>query len=115
MTSEIRYNQTEFGKRIKKARIQSKITQSELAEEMNISVNMLSRIETGKNSCAPEYLAFFCFRLHKSADYFYFGKDDTEEKSTEEILKELGMMIPELSQVQIKQVYKIVKIVTEAA
>lgn len=69
----IYYNQKELGNRIQKVRKQDGLKQADLAEEMNISREMLSRIENGKNSCAPDQLMFLCQRFNKPADYYYFG------------------------------------------
>ena len=70
------YEQKKLGHRIKLVRQQAGLKQIELAEEMHISRDMLSRIENGKNTCAPEHLVYLCQRFHKSANYFFFGTED---------------------------------------
>ena len=67
------YDSVEVGKRIKDIRKKAGIKQIKLAEEMHISNDMLSRIENGKNTCAPDHLMFLCQRFNKTSDYFYFG------------------------------------------
>ena len=70
------YNLKDLGKRIKIERMKLGITQAELAEELYISEEMISKIERGQCRCMPEYLIYFCKRFKKSMDYFYFGEKD---------------------------------------
>ena len=70
------YDSVEVGKRIKDIRKKAGIKQIKLAEEMHISNDMLSRIENGKNTCAPDHLMFLCQRFNKTSDYFYFGLEN---------------------------------------
>lgn len=54
------YNQKEFGKRIQTVRKEAGMRQVDLAEELYISNDMISRIENGKSTCAPDYLVYLC-------------------------------------------------------
>lgn len=93
------YNQQEVGKRIKNIRELEGVRQFELAEEMNISREMLSRIENGKNSCAPDQLMFLCQRFNKSVDYFFFGTESEQYKlkTKIEIILEIQKMLGRFS------------------
>ena len=62
-------------------RIAAKLKQSDLSEEMCITVDMLSKIERGVCTCTPDNMFYFCQKFQKSADYFYFGKNMHENVS----------------------------------
>lgn len=74
------YDQKEVGKKIRNMRKEAGIKQIDLADEMNISNDMLSRIENGKSTCAPDHLMYLCQRFGKTADYFYFGMEVENKK-----------------------------------
>ncbi len=109
------YEQKKLGHRIKLVRQQAGLKQIELAEEMHISRDMLSRIENGKNTCAPEHLVYLCQRFHKSANYFFFGTEDIgyEHKSKSEIIKEVNQMLHMLPKQNAVFLHKVVKIMIE--
>lgn len=109
------YNQQEFGKRIKEMRQSEGMKQIDLAEEMNISRDMLSRLENGKNSCAPDHLMFLCQRFGKTADYIYFGTENEryEIKTRLEIMKEINQMLGGISKNRLICIYRIMKILVE--
>lgn len=69
------YDAVGFGKRIKKVRRKNGMTQEQLADALYLSVDSVSRIETGKGMCMPEHLVHICELLHVSADYLYFGTE----------------------------------------
>ena len=91
------------------------LKQIKLAEEMNISREMLSRIENGKNSCAPDQLMFLCQRFNKSADYFFFGTE-TEEyvlKTKIEIILEIQKLLGGFSKDKLIYIYRTIKVLEE--
>lgn len=105
------YNQQELGKRIKCVREVAGLKQTELAEEMNISNDMLSRIENGKSTCAPDHLMYLCQRFGKTADYFYFGTEVENKKTKEEIIDEIKKDLGKLKKHEVMLVYRIIKII----
>lgn len=109
------YSPKEVGKRIQNVRKSKGIKQIELADEMNISRDMLSRIENGKNSCAPDHLMFLCQRFNKTADYFYFGNNSEkgESKSRMEIITDINQMLGGLSEKKLFYIYKIMEVLIE--
>lgn len=64
----------EMGKRIQKQRKAMGLTQEQVAEKMNLSVQSLSCIELGKKAIRPENLCNLCNILNVSADYILMGK-----------------------------------------
>lgn len=107
------YDQKEVGKRIRNMRIEAGIKQVDLAEEMNISNDMLSRIENGKSTCAPDHLMYLCQRLGKTADYFYFGMETVNEGTKEELIDEIRRNLHKLKKHEVMLVYRIIKIIVD--
>lgn len=105
------YDQKEVGKRIRNMRKEAGIKQVELAEEMNISNDMLSRIENGKSTCAPDHLMYLCQRFGKTADYFYFGMEVQDKKTKEELIDEIKKDLWKLKKNEVMIVYRIIKII----
>ena len=76
----------EIGRRIKLRRKQMEYTQEQLAELMDVSVQMISNLEQGKKAIRPENLVKLCYFLAIDADYILTGKrahavhDDVWEK-----------------------------------
>lgn len=111
----IYYDPVKVGQRIKKLREDSGMLQEELAEEIHISRNMLSRIENGKNSCAPDHLMFLCQRFNKSADYFFFGMESEQygSKTKMEIILEIQKLLGVFSKDKLVYIYRIIKVLEE--
>lgn len=109
------YSQQEVGMRIKKVRKQAGLKQVNLAEEMNISREMLSRIENGKNSCAPDQLMFLCQRFNKSADFFFFGteREQYESKTKMEIILEIQKLLGAFPKDKLIYIYRTIKVLEE--
>lgn len=109
------YDSVEVGKRIKDIRKKAGIKQIKLAEEMHISNDMLSRIENGKNTCAPDHLMFLCQRFNKTSDYFYFGLENDKYgmRTRIEILAEIQKMLGGVSKQRLIFIYRIMKVLIE--
>ncbi len=63
----------EMGARIAHRRKAVGLTQEQLAEQMNVSTQTISYIETGHKAIRPENLAKLCQVLQVSADYILLG------------------------------------------
>jgi len=63
----------EIGTRINSKRKERGITQEQLAEKMDVSVQMISNLELGKKAIRPENLIKLCNALDVSADYILRG------------------------------------------
>ena len=63
----------EIGERICTRRRELRLTQENLAEEMDVSVQMISNLELGKKAIRPENLVKVCRALDVSADYILAG------------------------------------------
>lgn len=105
------YNQKELGKRIQKLRKKAGMKQIDLAEELYISNDMLSRIENGKSTCAPDYLVYLCQRFNKTTDYFYFGDEyENNSKTRLEMIDEVKEMLQGAERKRVWEIYRIVQI-----
>ena len=69
----------DIGKRISSRRKALDITQEQLAEMMDVSVQMISNLEQGKKAIRPENLVKVCKSLGVSADYILFGEKSDRE------------------------------------
>ena len=63
----------EMGIRICAKRKELGITQEQLAEKMDVSIQMISNLEKGKKAIRPENLIKLCENLGVSADYILRG------------------------------------------
>ncbi len=64
----------EIGERIYIRRRGLKLTQEEVAEKMNVSIQMISNLELGKKAIRPENLVKISSILNVSTDYILTGK-----------------------------------------
>lgn len=91
-------NLKEIGKRIQNRRKQLGFTQEHLADEMNVSVQMVSNLERGNKSIRIDNLLRLCQLLSVSTDYILTGKENNSDISalTQQIAalpeKEKGMI-----------------------
>lgn len=69
----------QLGNRIYTKRKALKITQSELAEKVGVSPQMISNLETGKKAIRPANLYNICKALDLSTDYALAGEEDNNE------------------------------------
>ena len=83
----------EMGERIAQSRKRLHLTQEQLAEKMNVSLQTISCIELGKKAIRPENLANLCLCLGISADYVLYRK--RSEGQMKETLLKLSSLPPE--------------------
>ncbi len=69
----------EMGKRIQMCRKMMGYTQENLADEMNVSVQMVSNLERGNKAIRIDNLIRLSEILHVSTDFLLKGPEDTEE------------------------------------
>lgn len=63
----------EIGARISAKRREKGVTQEQLAEIMDVSIQMISNLEGGKKAIRPENLLKLCSALDVSTDYILRG------------------------------------------
>ncbi len=64
-----------IGKRIQSRRKQLGLTQEHLAEQMNVSIQMVSNLERGNKAIRIDNLINLCHILNVSTDYILTGKE----------------------------------------
>ena len=69
----------EIGTRIRSKRKQLRLTQEELAERMDVSVQMISNLELGKKAIRPENIVKISKILSVSTDYILIGTSTDAE------------------------------------
>lgn len=79
-----------MGNRIAKQRKNLNMTQEQVAEAMNISIQSLSCIELGKKAIRPENLYNLCVALNVSSDYILMGEKTA--KQLDGIFKKLSKL-----------------------
>ncbi len=83
----------EIGVRICARRKALGFTQEQMAERMDVSIQMISNLELGKKAIRPENLIKVCTVLSVSADFLLFGHNSHEENC--EMVKKINQLSPE--------------------
>ncbi len=83
----------EIGKRVSARRKALGYTQEQLAEKINVSIQMISNLESGKKAIRPENIVKLCTALDISADYLLTGS--TSNNAFSEISRKIAELSPE--------------------
>lgn len=75
-------NLVEIGKRISERRKLMGLTQEQLAEQMDVSIQMISNLERGVKAIRIDNLIRLSQILNISTDYILIGKQTTDDMST---------------------------------
>ncbi len=73
--AQLKNDRLECGRRIRDFRLGKHLTQAQLAENLDVSTNFISEIETGKKGISHDTLYRLCVRYGLSADYILFGSE----------------------------------------
>ena len=98
-------NNSEFGKNIRKRRKALGITQSRLADMLEISPNHISSIETGKTDASVKLIIKLCDVLNVTPDYLFLGNMHSNN-----ISKDIVDIIRLLSDDDLNLLYEFAKI-----
>lgn len=79
----------QIGKNIAALRKSQKMTQEELAEELNISIKHCSSVERGKSCLSLEKLISVCDIFDVSLDYLVGGRDSASSRSVRHFIVEM--------------------------
>ena len=99
-----------IGSRLKQARIKAGLTQQELAEQTNLSVAFISRIERGSSHINLKRLSEICEILGVTEGYILNGASST---SSNYLTSEFNDILNNVSADKQKLIYKIAKIISE--
>lgn len=98
------------GERLKKARLSKNLTQEKIAEQLDVSVAFLSRIERGSSQINLKRLTQLCTILDVSEGYILSGISENSKSYLEEDFKEL---LKKCSPEKQKLIYSIAKTIVE--
>ncbi len=101
---------TIIGQRLKKARTDKKMTQENLAEQLDVSIAFLSRIERGNSHINLKRLAQVCDILGVSEGYILNG---TSSNSSNYLTSEFNDILNSVSPEKQKLIYKIARVISE--
>ena len=88
-TTKISDLNVQIGKNIAALRRRQKMTQEELAEELNISIKHCSSVERGKSCLSLEKLIAVCDIFDVSLDYLVGGRDRGFSRSVPRFITEM--------------------------
>ena len=100
-----------IGKRLKEARLNKNLTQDKLAEELNVSVAYLSRIETGNAKINLKRLEEICKILDVSNVEILSGTSADDKNYLD---SDFGEILKNCSPEKQKLIYKIATIISES-
>ncbi len=101
-----------IGHRLKRARLDKKMTQENLAEQLEVSVAFLSRIERGLSHINLKRLSQICNILGVSEGYILNGTASTSEHY---LISEFNEILRNCPADKQKLIYKIAKTIIEDA
>ena len=101
---------TIIGQRLKKARIDKKMTQENLAEKLDVSIAFLSRIERGSSHINLKRLTQICDILGVSEGFILNG---VSSNSSNYLTSEFNDILSSVSPEKQKLIYKIAKVISE--
>lgn len=99
-----------IGERLKKARIDKNMTQEKLAEQIDVSVAFLSRVERGTSHINLKRLTQICEILGVSEGSILNG---VSSNSDNYIASEFNNILNSVSSDKQKLIYKIAKVISE--
>lgn len=99
-----------IGQRLKKARTDKKITQEKLAEQLDVSIAFLSRIERGSSHINLKRLTQICEILGVSEGYILNG---SSSDSKNYLNSEFSNLLNNISSEKQKLIYKIAKVISD--
>lgn len=99
-----------IGERLKKARIDKNMTQEKLAEQIDVSVAFLSRVERGNSHINLKRLNQICGLLDVSEGYLLNGASSSSENYLD---KEFTDLIKSVSPEKQKLIYNVAKTIAE--
>lgn len=101
---------TIIGERLKKARVDKKLTQEKLAEKLDVSIAFLSRIERGNSHISLKRLSEVCDILGVTEGYILNG---VSTKSNNYLSEDLSTLLKDCPAEKQKLIYKIAKVISE--
>ena len=89
------YDVKEVGRRIKKTRMRAGLTQEQLAQLLEITIDHVSKIERGNKGISIDLAVALAMQFHVSIDFLLLGKT----LQTDEMKKKIYAMIDCLEEI----------------
>ncbi|MCF2556013.1 helix-turn-helix transcriptional regulator [Fournierella massiliensis] len=86
------YDPVEFGKRLRELRLSLGLTQEELAEKLNISLNHMSFLERGLRSCSIDLFVELSFFFDVTLDYLILGPNPRHADNKDQLLDVISQL-----------------------
>ena len=102
------YDVEASGRRLKELRKQAGKTQEQIAEDLNLAVETISRIERGKRGCSVDMLLMLSEYYQTSVDYLLKGTDDLASEEAK-----IDMLFGGLESNKRRIILKIIKLIAE--
>ena len=99
-----------IGQRLKKTRLEKKMTQEKLAEQLDVSVAFLSRIERGLSHINLKRLSQICDILGVTEGEILNGSASSSQRY---LVSEFNNILKNCSPEKLKLIYKIAKTIAE--
>ena len=99
-----------IGQRLKKARIDKKMTQETLAKKLDVSIAFLSRIESGTSHVNLKRLSQICDILGVTEGEILNGSASSSQRY---LVSEFNNILKNCSPEKLKLIYKIAKTIAE--
>lgn len=96
-----------IGKRASTRRKSLGYTQEQLAEKINVSVQMISNLESGKKAIRPENIVKLCSALEISTDYLLTGNN------SDTAIQKISHKLAELSPESIKVIEQLIELLAK--
>ncbi|MFI3172507.1 MAG: helix-turn-helix transcriptional regulator [Eubacteriales bacterium] len=101
-----------IGTQLKNIRKQSGLTQSQLAEQLYVSTDMIRRYENGYSQIGNDHLISLCRIFDVSADYFLFGTVYVSEEM-DDTMREIYHFYMNKSQQERKWALEVMRVMFE--
>lgn len=92
------FDANDFATRLQTLRKALGMTQEELAEALNVSLEHLSKMERGKRKPSIDLIVAMACYFHVSTDYLLMGKDHDMEESRTKLLN-VVMQLTEIAKI----------------
>lgn len=102
------YDMEASGRRLKELRKQAGKTQEQIAEDLNLAVETIRRIERGKRGCSVDMLLMLSEYYQTSVDYLLKGTDDLASEEAK-----IDMLFGGLESNKRRIILKIIKLIAE--
>lgn len=103
-----------FGRSIQQYRMQKNLTQSELAERLNIDISTLGKLECGMNFVSAKLLLKICSALEVApAELLNFGNIIKINTAYDDVIENILELLLECDNEKLKHIYKIIIAVLE--